>query len=170
MLSVLERKLLAVGYNAFDTIEKNTLIRELARREGVPYNQINGEYILEIHKMLKTREFSLISDNSIVKGFTSSNGHVYRTNKEDQGNMIGKAVQLLLDPTITHIYWKTEDVGYVAHTKEDWVKQVFFEGLVHKEQHLFKYNTLKQAISDATTHEELVNLQWDTWEAPKNEA
>lgn len=165
MLTVLEQKLVAVGYHAFDTVEKNTLIKELARREGVPYNEITEDFILEIHKLIKTREFSLISNRTINRGFTSSNGYFYRTNEGDQANMIGKAVQLLLVPTIEQVFWKTEDAGYIPHTREEWIKFVFIEGLTHKETTLFKYDTLKQAVQNAGSHEELLKLQWDTWEA-----
>lgn len=160
IMTVLEQRLVESGFNSFSLQEKNNLISLLANREGLVYSDITDEYILNHHKNLKISILSDICDETITNGFTASNGHKYRTNRDDQINMIGKKIQLQDDPTITTVMWKTEDAGYIAHTREEWL-QVYKEAHQHKEQNLFKYNTLKQQVMNAATHEEIVAITWE---------
>src|SRR5437763_9836650 len=75
--------------------------------------------ILADAKANKIRELNNKCEAVIVAGFTSSNGHTYRTNRDDQVNMIGQKDDLA-DGTVTVIPWKTEDVGYINHTRDEW--------------------------------------------------
>jgi hypothetical protein len=158
-LTTLEQKLIQEGYDAFSREEKNALIALLANRDGLLYSQVTDEYILEHHKKLKISILSEQCELSIVNGFEASNGHHYRTNRDDQINMIGQKDALMADPTITVVPWKTEDAGYINHTREEWL-QVYKEAFEHKKSQLFKYNDLKQQVLNATTHEEIVAINW----------
>jgi uncharacterized protein YktA (UPF0223 family) len=158
-LTPLEIKLLESDYDSFSLSDKNTLIAFLANKEGLKYSDITDEYILDYHRQLKIDILSEKCDEIIVKGFVSANGHTYRTNRDDQLNMVAKNVQLLHDETILEVNWKTEDVGYVLHTRAEWL-QVYNEGVVHKETNLYKYNTLKAQVASATTHAEILAVAW----------
>lgn len=155
----LERKMVKYGYDLFSVDEKNNLISLLANRNKLLYSQITDEYILNHHKNLKINILNEQCELSIVNGFTASNGHHYRMNRDDQINMIGQKDTLLSDPTITVVSWKTEDAGYVDHTREEWL-QVYKEAFEHKKYQLLKYNDLKQKVLKATTHEEIVKINW----------
>lgn len=156
----IERILLDVGFDAMTMTQKNQLISLLANKDDKMYYEITQDNILAHHKALKIEELSDKCSETIAEGFISSNGHTYRTNGDDRENMIGKAVQLILVPTITTIPWKTEDAGYINHTKEDWLSKVFLEGTTFKESNLLKYNTLKGQVDVATKDSEVLAVVW----------
>lgn len=114
---------------------------------------------LEQYKIFKIDELSRKCQEDIHKGFTASNGHNYRTNSDDQLNFLGKFNQIISDPTITTVMWKTEDKGYISHTREEWVS-LYNEALSAKEQKLFKYDQLKHQISSFTTKEQVEAVIW----------
>jgi hypothetical protein len=156
----LEQKLVEVGFDKFSLPDKNMLISILANREELMYSQITDEYILNHHKQLKIDILSEKCEEAIITGFKSSNGHWYRTNRDDQINMIGQKDLLMADETVTIVPWKTEDTGYINHTREEWL-QVYIEAFKHKKTQLLKYNTLKQQVLNATTHNEIVAIKWE---------
>lgn len=125
----------------------------MANIQWIPVN------VLEKKKIEKIQEMNDICEQKIVEGFLSSNGHYYRTNRDDQINMIGQKDALLADPSIVSVQWKTEDMGYIDHTREEWL-QVYGEAFTHKKTQLFKYNTLKQQIQATTTIEEIDLITW----------
>ena len=161
-LTQLEKKLLESGLVSMPMEEKNDLVTIIAKKMGLSYFEVDENYILDYHKNLKAEEYSVLSDETIVGGFTSTNGHIYRTNRDDQMNMIGKALQLTLDSTLTTVNWKTEDAGYISLDRDAWIEEVFKEGLAHKERTLYKYNTLKYQVALAKTEVELLAIKWDT--------
>jgi hypothetical protein len=115
---------------------------------------------LEQYKTFKIDELSQKCKEDIYKGFTSNlNGHFYRTNTDDQLNFLGKFNQLMSDETLTTVMWKTEDVGYIEHTREDWLS-VYNEALTAKEQKLFKYDQLRDQVNACTTKEEVEAVVW----------
>jgi hypothetical protein len=160
-LSQLEKKMIDNGFDSFSLKEKNDLVAILANREGVMYSEITPEYILNHHKQIKTDILSENCDETIVGGFTSTNGNKYRLNRDDQMNMIGKMIQLQHDPSIATVQWKTEGMGYVSHTKDEWINKVFLEALSFKEANLFKYNTLKAQVSNAMTDAEVLAVKFE---------
>lgn len=159
-LTSLEQKLIKQGLNSFTTQEKNNLITIIANKENKMYYEVDENYILNYHKRLKIGILSEACEETIIKGFIASNGHHYRTNRDDQINMIGQKDMLMTDPSITTVAWKTEDVGYIIHTREEWL-QVYNEAFEHKKYQLLKYNDLKQQILNATTHEEILSINWE---------
>lgn len=158
-LTMQERMLLTNGFKAMSLQEKNQLVSVIAGKEGKPYFEITEDYVLDYHKRLKIDILSEECDGAIVKGFTSSNGHHYRTNRDDQINMVAKNIQLLHDVTISEVKWKTEDAGYITHPRAEWLK-VYSEGITHKETNLYKYNTLKIQISNATEEADILAVDW----------
>lgn len=116
-------------------------------------------HLLETEKMIKKAYFNRLCDSKIEEGFASSNGHFYRTNRDDQVNMIGQKDELNADETIEIVPWKTEDVGYIDHTREEWLK-VYREAFSHKRNHLFRYDALKNEIDTLTTIDEVKNITW----------
>lgn len=158
-LSYFEKRLL-VGYEHFTTDDKNQLIVTLAKKNGLMYSQITEEYILEHHKNIKKEILSDKCEETIISGFTASNGHRYRLNRDDQINLMGRKEKLLANPSISTVLHKTEDVGYIEHTREDWL-QVYDEAFEHKESNLFKYDSLKKQLNLATSHGEIQSISWD---------
>ena len=144
-----------------DIQQKNELVTTIARKENKSFFEVDAGYILGYHKRLKIDQLTLISDDVIVNGFVATNGHTYRTNRDDQINIIGKAIQLIFKPEITSVPHKTEDSGYVVLTRDEWIENVFSQGLSHKEKALHKYNTLKMKVEAATTEEEILLLNWE---------
>jgi hypothetical protein len=97
--------------------------------------------------------------NSIVNGFTATNGHQYRLELEDQLNMQGQKSELDDDPSITTVPWRTIDVGYINHTREEWLT-VYAEAFQHKKTQLFKLDNLRTQALNATTQSELDAIVW----------
>ncbi|MCA1025794.1 hypothetical protein LCM23_06790 [Cytobacillus kochii] len=114
---------------------------------------------LERAKSGKNSKLKKACEESILAGFSSANGHFYRTNRDDQTNMIGQKDILNSDESISTVQWKTEDAGYIAHTREEWLK-VYNEAFMHKQKQLFKYDSLKSQVLSATTQEELDSINW----------
>jgi hypothetical protein len=159
-LTTLETKFITLGYDKFTVDEKNIFIQFLARRAAKPLTDITEESILVYHKEIKVYLVNQKCEDDIINGFTSTNGHVYRTNRDDQINMIGQKDELMDDPSIATVPWKTQDAGYVVHTREEWLTQVYVEAFQNKKIKLFKYNSIKEKIIAATTHDEIIALTW----------
>jgi hypothetical protein len=158
--SYLEKMLIDNGYDKFSLAEKNALISELANRFKLSFLEVNEQFVLNHHKSLKIEMFKELCESEIEKGFTATNGHFYRTNRDDQINMIGQKDLLNTITTIEAIMWKTEDAGYVEHTKSEWL-DIYTQAFMHKQEMLFKYNELKRKISEATTHTEVMSMTWE---------
>lgn len=115
---------------------------------------------LEQYKFFKIEELKKKCQEDIHHGFISQlNNHHYRTNSDDQLNFLGKFNQVMSDETILTVFWKTEDVGYIEHTRADWLA-IYKEGLASKEQKLFKYDQLRQRVNASTTKEEVEAIAW----------
>lgn len=160
--------LVDIGFDRMTMEDKNHLITTLARKEGTVLSYITDEYILNHHKKLKSAMLSEKCDEVIVAGFTSTNGHKYRMKNDDQINFIGQAHELIFfDKETETVPWLTEDADYVVHPREEWLNQVYREAFMHKKAQLFKYSERKMKIAKATTHAEIVAINWD--EPPKKE-
>lgn len=158
-MNVLDKKMLDIGFNAMSLHDKNQLILFYAGKNQLNYNDITEEVIFNHHKNLKLAKLSEACEGEILGGFTASNGHTYRTNRDDQVNMIGQKDFLNAFPEETTVIWKTEDVGYIVHTKAEWIN-IYYEAFHNKRDVLLKYNELKEKVLNATTHEELVGFKW----------
>lgn len=153
-----EKKLLEEGMINFSQEEKNQLINILAGLKQVGLADVTDEFILTYHKEMKSNVMSDECENAILGGFTATNGHFYRTNRDDQVNLIGQK-DLLMDSDDQVVPWKTENNGYIMHTREEWLK-VYIEAFQHKRTQLYKYNTLKMQIMAAASHEEVLAINW----------
>ncbi|MGO5676936.1 DUF4376 domain-containing protein [Bacillus subtilis] len=133
------------------------MIVRIADKLGkLPY-EITEDVILQHHKNLKNDLLSEACEEEIIKGFTASNGHVYRTNRDDQVNMIGQKGILDDTDSAEPIKWRTEDAGWIDHTKDEWL-QVYKEAFDFKKSTLLKYASLKDQVNNATTHDEIVKI------------
>ncbi|AGY48495.1 tail fiber protein [Bacillus phage Spock] len=159
-LPLYERELINQGFDKMEPSSQNSLMNAISRKTGQALWQIKPEDILKYHKDLKISMHNEFCELAIAGGFTSTNGHRYRTNSDDQTNFLGRLVFLLLKPETTEVSWKAEDVGdYVVHTKEEWL-QVALEGFAHKEAQLSKFNEKTKLIKAATTHDQVVAISW----------
>jgi hypothetical protein len=164
-LDFINKIIIEKGYNALSTYQMDVVKQELSDGtiEAIRILEVDNDEILEYVKTIKIAFFKSTCEEKIELGFTSENGHFYRTNRDDQINMIGQKDLLVEDPTITYVDWKTEDIGYIRHTKEQWMK-VYNEAFEHKKDQLFKYEALKQKVLAATTQDEVAAIQWDDTE------
>ena len=151
--------LLSVPYESFAAADKDELTVVIANEKGLNFPEVTSDFILSYHKEKQILALSADCDAAIETGFTSSNGHFYRTNRDDQINMMGEAMALQADPTITTVNWKTEDIGYYTHTKAEWL-MVYGEAFKHKKEMLMKYAILKAKVYAATAHQDIINAAW----------
>jgi hypothetical protein len=115
---------------------------------------------LEQYKSFKIDTLSKKCKEDIYKGFISQlNGHFYRTNTDDQLNFLGKFNQLISGESIATVMWKTEDSGYIEHSRSDWLT-IYNEALTAKEQKLFKYDQLRDQVNACATKEEVEAVVW----------
>lgn len=162
--TALERELLTKGFISFTNIQKNELVSELAQKFNLAYTDITEEYIFNYHKKLKKELMSKVCSNAILTGYKSSNGHTYRTNQDDQLNMIAQKEYINSHPELETVKWKTLDAGYVEHPVEEWV-QLYYEGFDYKMSILFKYEKIKKMVELAQNDFELTAIDWDTFES-----
>lgn len=134
------------------------LVLKPNKKVGAETLSNDAEY-LEKLKAIKKEKFKSMCEEDILIGFTATNGHFYRTNRDDQLNMSGQKTELDDDLSITTVAWKTEDVGYIIHTREEWLN-IYIQAFQHKKKTLEKYNTLKLQIRDAITETELAGITW----------
>ena len=164
----LEVNLVKYGFNALTIRDKNDLTITLADRANLPIINITEEYIMNRHKEIKINMLAVQCEEDILNGFTMPNGHTYRTNRDDQMNMLGQKEEINSDPNITQVPWKTEDAGYVIHTREEWLA-MYSEAFKQKKAKLFKYDTLKKRAQEAKTDAELIAIQWEEPVVPSSQ-
>lgn len=139
---------------------QNALVNAISRTTGKAVWQITPDDILNYHKNLKITMQNEFYEIDVASGFTAPNGHKYRSNADDQTNFIGKMVYLLMNPDVTEVSWKAEDVDdYIVHTKDEWI-QVALAGFAFKEAQLAKFHEKTKAIKNAKTHAEIVAISW----------
>ena len=161
VLTQLEQMLIEKSYQGMSLYDRNLLIAEIGAKDGIGYNFITEDYILKYHKNLKTSIFAELCEKEILEGFKSElNGHTYRTNRDDQINMIGQKDWLDANPNEATVMWKTEDVGYLEHTREDWIK-IYNEAFQYKKSVLYKYNVLKNTVEQTVKESDLVSIVWE---------
>lgn len=151
-------KIIDSGYPNLESYEQELYKETLSKINKKKVDEITDKEILEHCKMIKIEYFKEMCEEKIIAGFTCSNGHFYRTNRDDQTNMIGQKDDLTSDPTEI-VYWKTEDIGYKPHTQQEWLT-MYREAFVHKKQKLFMYDGIKKEIQMAQSHEELLEIIW----------
>ncbi|AYP68604.1 hypothetical protein EalM132_00092 [Exiguobacterium phage vB_EalM-132] len=129
------------------------------KEDNLKAEQITAEYLLQKVKDIKCKALKIKCEETIEGGFTSTNGNYYRTNRDDQLNMVGQK-DYLKDFPDHLVYWKTENAGYVAHEPADWLKHVYAEGFAHKQRTLFRYDYLKSVVNKATDSTQVIQVEW----------
>lgn len=156
--SVLDR-FVKLGYDSLDDSDKSDLVILVALEKKVQVIDVDKAYLFEYLKEVVKEKFKNMCDYKIESDFVASNGHNYRLNTNDQINMIGQKAELDSDTTIVELFWKTEDSGFVKHTREEWLN-MYLEAHEYKKSCIYRYNTLKGLIDNVTTNEELTKLEW----------
>lgn len=154
-------QLLQDGIDSFSTTEKNKFIVHIAQMKNIPITDINSDYLLAYHKELKIKEFSNICEQEILRGFVSTtNGHTYRTNRDDQFNMFVKYVMTKDNPNVLTIMFKAEDLGeQISHTKAEY-ESIVMEGYTHVESKLLKLDDLRKQIRSCTSDSAILSIIW----------
>lgn len=156
-----DQQLLENGLDYFSMEDKNDFIMYIAKSKKMNVTDITPSFLLQYHKDLKIQSFSNKCEDDILVGFVSSTtGHTYRTNRDDQVNFIGKYLTVKDDSTISQVFWKAEDLGeQVPHTREEFLT-VYREAFDHKEGLLYKLHTARQQIRACVTDSEIVAITW----------
>lgn len=158
--SQIEQKMVEQGYDNLSLPDKNLLLTTLGGRGGMLLSDVTPTYVLQQHQNLKVELFSDTCENKIIEGFTSSStNHIFRLNRDDQLNMMGKRDQIKEDSTITSVNWLTLDAGYQSFTAAQFLT-VYSEALTYKENVILQYNQYKGQILAATTHAAIFAIQW----------
>ena len=148
---IIDKKIIANEYKSLDERELDFL--------DIEYGISRLEEKLEYFKEVKVLYFKNKCEYVIEEGFTASNGNFYRTNRDDQTNMIGQKDSLSDNPAILQVPWKTEDKGYIMHSRDEWL-MISREAFAHKPNQLFKYDAIKNLTLGVTTLEELNAINW----------
>lgn len=159
MSEFLNMTLIEQGYDNLSISDKNTIISIVSNELGVEYTKVASKDILDYHKRIKVEYLAALCDQAIENGFTAYNGHLYRTNRDDQLNMLAQKTELADDQSSIDILWKTVDAGYISHTRDEWL-DMYKEAFEHKKKQLFKFNELKQAVLQAKIHDDIVAVVW----------
>lgn len=156
-----EQLLMKMGYNTLSTADKNSIVAIISTKDNVPYTDINADYILNYHKRVKYSYLDNACISAIKDGFASPNGHTYRVDSDDQVNMLGQKIELMEDPSITTVYWRAEDINdWIAHTRDDWLTNVFKVAFNHKSATLTKCKDFKVTVDAAKTHDDIIAIKW----------
>ncbi|MFB6364430.1 hypothetical protein ACFCP7_10245 [Paenibacillus elgii] len=124
-------------------------------------NILHHPISLEFLKEKKLTQLRLQCEHRILSGFSSvRTKHKYSYSVYDQINTTGQIVMLLADDSITDVVWKTEDQGFVKHTREEFIS-VVSEADAHKKSCLTRYRQLKEQLNVARNVEELEHIQWE---------
>src|SRR5699024_4611273 len=160
VLDSLEKEMLEIGFDKMRLYDKNQLVVNIGTKKDIPYTSITEKDVLDYHKELKANILSQKCEDDILVGFTSEkNGHHYRMNRDDQINMASQKEMVNNDTSILEVSWKTEDAGYINHTRQEWI-DIYQEAFNHKKETLTKYDLKKSEILKASTHEEVISIKW----------
>lgn len=110
-------------------------------------NWVEGASLNEVLTPLKTskaEELSSMCNQLIEKGFFH-NGDLFQFNMIDQSNFNQQLSMIPLDTNISTIYWKTENNGVKAFTKDEFIA-ICKTGEYHKKSHITHYWNLKNYI------------------------
>lgn len=158
-LTMYEQELVLRGFDGMTLENQNKLISLVATKLNTSLIQVRAEHILTHHKNIKIAMINESCEIAISQGFTSVNGHRYRLNLDDQINFLGMKNRVDDKPDMIEVMWKSEDAGYIAHTRTEWIK-VQEEAFDHKLIQLMKYNEKFTAINTATDHAVIVATKW----------
>ena len=159
-MNEIEKTFLKWGLKGMNVYEFNRTVEFYMSTLSMTSEQVDATFLLGKLKELKIEELRLLCESNIESGFTATNGHFYRMNRDDQLNMIGQKDFLQDNPEENVVYWKTEDAGYISHTREEWMS-IHSQAFLDKKEKLFKYDGLRTRVRNATTSDEVVSIFWD---------
>jgi hypothetical protein len=113
-------------------------------------------------KEQKKIELDAKCQETILSGFTSSNGHSYSFDVYDQANFTGKLAQISADTTILTVNTKTKDAGVIQVTRDEYI-QICNEASNHKESNLGKLWSLEaqvDALPADATEDQINAIVW----------
>lgn len=156
-----ETSLMQSGYDKMSIEDKNSLIAIISNKKNMSFSDITTDFILQYHRDIKIAWLIQKRDETIYSGFTSTNGHIYRTEPDDQINMLGQKIELMDNPSITTVMWRQEDVNdWVAHAASDWLTNVYQQAFNFKQSQMEKCKGLIGNVTQATTHDAIIAITW----------
>lgn len=152
--------LLNNNYSDLDNAILQEIREHVAEYYAIPLEQLIEDDIVSYHKLAMIKRLERRCQQEVLEGFSSaSTGHIYRTNTDDQINILGKIVELMLKTDLLTIQWKTEDSGVIDHTRETFFG-ILFESIKHKEDKIVHLWQKKYEVSLCSTHEEINLIEW----------
>ncbi len=114
---------------------------------------------IEVVRKDKLNELDEACENDILSGFIASNGHHYGFSYKDQINFNEQDAILTRNPSIDTIYWKTDDIGPIPHTREEWYA-VVDDVAVSKLGKIARYWQLKVYVLSLNSESEINAIHW----------
>ncbi|ASS75759.1 hypothetical protein CIG75_12705 [Tumebacillus algifaecis] len=126
------------------------------------YRDLNPATVpLDQLKQSKSDQLNEACEAAILRGFTSSaTGHFYAFGVHDQTNFTQQMLLLLADPSAEKVTWKTEDVGVIVHTREQFLA-ICAEAEQHKRAQIGRYWQLKVDLATSATWQEVDSNKWN---------
>ncbi|WP_240418233.1 hypothetical protein [Paenibacillus periandrae] len=120
-----------------------------------------ASYILEDIRQSKISILNNACNAAILSGFTSNaleDEHTYDFDYEAQTNLGGMLNAIMAEIVTEKIYWKASGLP-VPHTINQF-KQVYADGLTHKNSLITKYWTLKSQVLSANSLDDIESVTW----------
>lgn len=122
-----------------------------------------ADFGLILKKRKKIEELNNACNAEILSGHVSSAlgvEHEYDFDMEAQMNLAGTMIAITSGLyALPEVGWKTKDSGYLNHTIEQF-KHLFGDGLVHKQNKIYKFAGLKAQVEACTTEESVDLIVW----------
>lgn len=113
----------------------------------------------------KIAELNQACNEFTLSGFPSSAlgvEHIYPSDAEAQVNLQGAIIDILIDPTVSIVSFKTLDAGYLDHTPEQ-IKQVGKDWKKALIVNLVKYNQMKAQIKAYNSANDIPTIMGIKW-------
>lgn len=99
---------------------------------GQPISEvIFSDFTIQKEREMKIAELDKACEESILSGFTSSNGNHYGYSNNDQVNFVTTKDELTFDETLLVVDLKTENQGVITHTRDEFF-DVYKESIQHR--------------------------------------
>lgn len=140
---------------------------EFATAHGYHVDVVNRTIVFDfagvntITKEIKIAELDYLCNQTILAGFTCyalGEEYTYSFDTEAQINLSGMLNAITAGLVEEPIYWKASGTP-LPHTFAEF-KEVYTDGLKHKNENIKKYWTLKAKVEAATTDEEVNAIVW----------
>jgi len=123
---------------------------------------IENTITLEDYQKNKIYELNTLCNQTILNGFYSTcrgTEEFYSFSDLDQTNIMGYISMLNSDPTIQIIWKSANETLCTLYTREQMI-QLAKDGLIHKQQHIYRFEVLRNQVMECVSIEEISEIVW----------